>query len=349
MKEKESNNQGYEIFEEDNPINNASTTEEADNSNFVNDFLSLSNNSQNTTNKAVHTAIVSYLKDISKTPLLKHDEEFKLAKIYTEGRSNSADSKQKQAGEIARQKLIRANLRLVVSVARRYSTKGLDLLDLIQEGNMGLIKAAEKFDYKLGYRFSTYATWWIRQAVTRAINEKSRIIRLPNSVQGILYKLKKAKEMLPLSLGREPTLEDLSTATGIPSKKIERLLKSEARPVSLDIKIGNEQDTNLEDVLEFENKEAVSLPEEASDQKLLSLAVSKGINDSLTDREKEVIKLRYRIDEDTITNEERSLNEVANIMNISLERVRQIEARAIYKLRNNISFRKNLMTMIKGN
>lgn len=337
MKEKESNNQGYEIFEEDSPINNASTTEELGNSNFVNDSL------------AIHTAIVSYLKDISKTPLLKPDEEFKLAKIYTEGRSNTTDSKQKKAGEIARQKLIRANLRLVVSVARRYSTKGLDLLDLIQEGNMGLIKAAEKFDYKLGYRFSTYATWWIRQAVTRAINEKSRIIRLPNSVQGILYKLKKAKEMLPLSLGREPTLEDLSTATGIPGKKIERLLKSEARPVSLDIKIGNEQDTNLEDVLGFENKEADSLPEEASDQKLLSQAVNKGINDSLTDREKEVIKLRYRIDEDSITNEERSLNDVANIMSISLERVRQIEARAIYKLRNNISFRKNLITMIKGN
>ena len=333
MKEKESNNLDYELFsagDEDAPVND------------------LLNKDQGPESKQAYTAIVSYLKEISKTPLLKSNEEFKLARIYSEGRSNNAIPKEKKAAEIARQKLIRANLRLVVSIARRYSSKGLDLLDLIQEGNMGLIKAAEKFDYKLGYKFSTYATWWIRQAITRAINEKSRIIRLPNSIQGILHKLRKAKEILPLTLGREPSIEDLSIATGIPGKKIEKVLKSETLPVSLDIKVGNEQDTSLEDVIGLENEEIAVLPEEASDQKLLSQAVTKGINDLLTEREKEVVKLRYRIDEDTITNEERSLNEVANMMSISLERVRQIEARAIYKLRNNMNFRKNLIGMIKG-
>ena len=337
MREKEQNNHTHELFNEE--------YEGIGNSTQVNELL---NNKQEHANKQAYTAIVSYLKEISKTPLLKSNEEFKLAKIYTEGRSDNVTPKQKKSAELARQKLIRANLRLVVSIARRYSSKGLDLLDLIQEGNMGLIKAAEKFDYTLGYKFSTYATWWIRQAITRAINEKSRIIRLPNSIQGILHKLKKAEETLPLTLGREPNVEDLSIATGIPGKKIERVLKSETQPISLDIKIGNEQDTSLEDVLEFENNEEISvLPEEASDQKLLSQAVAKGINDLLTEREKEVVKLRYRIDEDAITNEERSLNEVAIIMGISLERVRQVEARAIYKLRNNMNFRKNLIGMVK--
>ncbi len=312
----------------------------------VNNIL---NNKNDQTNNQAHTAIVSYLKEISKTPLLKTNEELKLAKIYSESREVNSTLKQKQGGGIARQKLIKANLRLVVSIARKYSSRGLDLLDLIQEGNMGLIKAAEKFDYKLGYKFSTYATWWIRQAVTKAINEKSRIIRLPNSVQGILYKVRKAKEVLPLTLGREPDIEELSIATGIPGKKIEKLLTSEAQPISLDVRVGNEQDTNLEDVIESENEAITILPEEASDQKLLSQAVCKGINDLLTEREREVIKLRYRIDEDALTNEERNLNEVATILGISLERVRQIESRAIYKLRNNMNFRKNLIDMIKNN
>lgn len=334
MREKE-HNKNYKVFGDD-----------LSNIDLVNHTLNQNNDYQNSVNN-VHTAIVSYLKEISKNPLLKSNEELSLAKIYSEGRNHNATPKQKKAAEIAKQKLIRANLRLVVSIARRYSSKGLDLLDLIQEGNVGLIKAAEKFDYKLGYKFSTYATWWIRQAITRAINEKSRIIRLPNSVQGILHKLRKAKEILPLTLGREPSIEDLSVATGIPGKKIEKVLKSETLPISLDIKVGNEQDTSLEDVLELEGEEIAVLPEEASDQKLLSQAITKGIRDLLTEREQEVVKLRYRINEDAITNEERSLNEVANIMNISLERVRQIEARAIYKLRNNMSFRKNLIGMVK--
>lgn len=298
-------------------------------------------------NQKAHTTLVSYLKAISTTPLLKPDEELKLAKTYSKEKDNKATKKEKRVAEIARQKLIRSNLRLVVSIARKYSSKGLDLLDLIQEGNIGLIKATEKFDYKLGYRFSTYATWWIRQAITRAITEKSRVIRLPNSVQGVLFKLKKAKEVLPTTLGREPNIEDLSLATGFSKKTIERVAKSEVQPVSLDLPVGNEQDSSLCDLLEDED--ANNSSEESSDQKILSSAVNKAIDELLTNREKEVIKLRYKINEEQTSDKERSLNEVANIIGISLERVRQIETRAIYKLRTNTQVRRQLMNMVRGN
>lgn len=305
----------------------------------------LLNKGSNCQDEKVRNALSAYLKEISKTPLLKSEEELKLAKIYSEGRDINATEKQKKAGNITRQKLIKANLRLVVSIARRYSTKSLDMLDLIQEGNVGLMKALDKFDYKLGYKFSTYATWWIRQTITKAITEKSRIIRLPSSVQDVLTKLKKAKEVLPLTLGKEPTLEDLSKATGIPRKKIEKVFKSESQPISLDLRVGNEDDSSLGDLLEVEED---SPPEEKSDQYLLSNVVNKVIDELLSHREKEVIRLRYRINEDTPTNEERSLNQIANMLGISLERVRQIESRAIYKLRNNPAIRKDLIKLLKG-
>lgn len=301
--------------------------------------------SKNKGGESTHNALVTYLKEIAKTPLLKPDEETKLAKIYSEWGNQDTNEKQKRQANIARQKLIRANLRLVVSVARKYHTKGLDLIDLIQEGNVGLMKALEKFDYKLGYKFSTYATWWIRQTITKAITEKSRIIRLPSSIQDVLHKLKKAKEALPATLGKEPSVEELSRATGIPTKKIEKVFKSEPQPISLDLPVGNEDDSTLGDLLEKDN--GGELPEEISDQMLLSNAVNKAIDETLSQREKEVIRLRYRIHEDTITNEERSLNEIAGLLGISLERVRQIEARAIYKLRNNPNVRKELIKLIK--
>lgn len=297
-------------------------------------------------NQKAHNTLVLYLKQISKVPLLKAQEEIKLAKIYTEGADESATQEQKRAAGVAKLRLIRANLRLVVSIARKYNTRGLDLLDLIQEGNLGLIKALEKFDYKLGYKFSTYATWWIRQAITKAITEKSRIIRLPSSVQSVLGKIKKAKESLPSTLGREPNIDDISKATGIPRKKIEGVFKSDTTPVSLDLPVGNGLDSSLGDILE--NEENACPVEEASDQKILSIAVNKAINELLTPREAEVVRLKYRIREESITNEERHLQEVANMMNISLERVRQIEARALYKLRNNIYIKKELIKMIKS-
>lgn len=311
----------------------------------INESLNKAAQGKQTASQKAYTALISYLKEISKTPLLSQEEEFELAKAYTYGRKITATEKQKSAAEIARAKLIRANLRLVVSIARKYNTKGLDLLDLIQEGNLGLIKAAEKFDYKLGFKFSTYATWWIRQTITRAITEKGRIIRLPSSVQGILFKLKKAQEALPITLGREPNIDDLSIATGVPKNKIEKVFNSGVQPVSLDLPVGNEQDSSLGDLLEKEESE--TLPEEMSDQKLLSSAVNKAIDELLTPREKEVIRLRYRINEDANTNEERSLNDVSLIIGISLERVRQIETRALYKLRNNVQTRKELMQMIR--
>lgn len=294
-----------------------------------------------------HTTLVLYLKQISKVPLLKAQEEIKLTKAYTEGMNVNASPEQKRMATFAKQKLIRANLRLVVSIARKYNTRGLDLLDLIQEGNLGLIKALEKFDYKLGYKFSTYATWWIRQAITKAITEKSRIIRLPSSVQSVLGKIKKAKESLPSTLGREPNLDDISKATGIPRKKIEGVSKSDVTPVSLDLPVGHGQESSLGDILEYEEYRSCPV-EEASDQKILSIAVNKVINELLTPREAEVVRLKYRIGENSITNEERHLQEVASMLNISLERVRQIEARALYKLRNNIYIRKELIKMIKN-
>lgn len=328
-----------------NPANGAGFGDNTNN--FINELLiDIQNEGEQDTKKA-HTTFVSYLKEISKTPLLNTNEELSLAKIYSIGRDSLATLKQKKTGEAARQRLIKANLRLVVSIAKKYNIKGLDFLDLIQEGNLGLMKAAEKFDYKLGYKFSTYATWWIRQAIIRAITEKSRIIRLPNSVQNVLVRLKKAKEALPATLDREPTVEDLSFATGFSKKTIERVLKSEALPVSLDLPVGNEQDSSLVDLLEKEGSDPLS-SEEASDQKLLSSAVNKAIEELLTNREKEVIKLRYHINEDITYEQERSLNDVANILGISLERVRQIEARAIYKLRNNVRVRKNLLNLMKG-
>jgi len=294
-----------------------------------------------------HNNLILYLKQISKVSLLKSDEELKLAKIYSEGLSLTATPDEKRLSLKAKQRLIRANLRLVVSIARKYSSRGLDLLDLIQEGNLGLIKGLEKFDYKLGYKFSTYATWWIRQSITKAITEKSRIIRLPSSVQTVLGKLKKAKEALPHTLGREPNIDDLSKATGIPRKKIEGVFKSDVAPVSLDLPIGNGQESSLGDILEREDNCAIPA-EEASDQKILSNAVNKAINELLTPREAEVIRFRYRINENSITNEERNLNDIASIMNISLERVRQIEARAMYKLRNNVYIKRELVKMIRG-
>lgn len=291
-------------------------------------------------------ALNAYLKQISRFPLLTTDQEVKMTKAYTESLSKDATARQRLAGAIAKQKLIKSNLRLVVSIARKYNSSGLDIIDLIQEGNLGVIKALDKFDYRLGYKFSTYATWWVRQAITKAITEKSRIIRLPGSVQDAMSKIRKAKEKLPSKLGREPNIEDISSETGISSTRIEKIYKSEVQPISLDITIGQGQDSSLEEILETES--VGPSPDEISDQKLLSKAVNRAIDTLLTDREKEVLRLRYRINEEAESNEERSLNEIANMIGVSLERVRQIEARAIYKLRNNSETRKHLYTLMTG-
>lgn len=313
---------------------------------LINSPLNFPSNEGLSISKKSYNNLSSYLKEISKPPLLSHAEEVKLAEVYQKGKRAGATQQERKAAGKAKQKIIRSNLRLVVSIARKYSTRGLDLLDLIQEGNLGLIKAVDKYDHKLGYKFSTYATWWIRQAITKAIVEKSRIIRLPSSVQDVISKIKKAQEALPLELGRDPTVEELAKATGIATKKIQKVASSEPQPISLDIGVGNDQDSSLGELIEKQDEKPGM--EELSDQKILSEAVNKAINTLLTEREKEVIKLRYRINEDADTNQERSLNEIATIMSISLERVRQIEARAMFKLRNNPEVRKKLFSLIRG-
>lgn len=312
--------------------------------NFLKDSLNKIDKKDPLANQKAHNTLSTYLKQISKFPLLKGEQEVKLTRAYSIGKKKDATKIERLAGEIAKQKILKSNLRLVVSVARKYNTKGLDLIDLIQEGNLGLIKALDKFDHSLGYKFSTYATWWIRQAITKAITEKSRIIRLPSSVQDVISKVKKAREKLPTKLGREPNIEEISNEIGIPSKRIKKIFHSEINSVSLDINIGNNNDLNLIELLEKET-DAPS-PDEISDQELLSKAVNNAIDKNLTQREKDVIRLRYRINEDSITNDERSLNEVAIIIGVSLERIRQIEARAIYKLRNNPDARKTLLSLL---
>ena len=318
-------------------------TEERTSDSLIN--LSLNKALNSSQNQNANNTLTSYLKEISKTPLLTTKEEIKLGEIYFNGKNPDATKKEIKAAEIAKQKIIRANLRLVVSIARKYNSRGLDLLDLIQEGNVGLIKSVDKYDYKLGFKFSTYSTWWIRQAITRAIVEKSRTIRLPSSVQDVITKIKKAKETLPAELGREPTTDEVSKATGIPLKKIQKVANSDSLPISLDLEVGNDHDSNLGELIESDDNH--NDPAEMSDMKFLTKEINKAIDKILTDREKEVVKLRYRINEDSITSQERSLNEVANIMHVSLERIRQIEARAMYKLRNNPDVRKNLFNLIK--
>lgn len=288
----------------------------------------------------------TYLKQIGKFPLLSHYQEKKLIKAYFDGKKPDANYVERVGSEIAKQKILKSNLRLVVSIARKYGSRGLDLVDLIQEGNVGLIKSLDKFDYKLGYRFSTYATWWIRQSITKAIVEKSRIIRLPSSIQEAMNKIKKAKEKLPLELGREPDIFDIAQATGLTCAKIKKIYKSELQPISLDISVGNEQDSSLSDLLEKEDTSMTS--DEKSDQKMLSNAVHQAIETLLTEREKQVLKLRYRINESPSREEERSLHEVATLIGISLERVRQIESRALFKLRNSSEAKQNLKKFLTG-
>jgi len=311
----------------------------------ANEFITNSLSNQVESSQKAHNTLAAYLKEISKNPLLKNNEDFGLAKAYHKGKKVHATLKDKEEAQEAKQKLIRSNLRLVVSIARKYNSKGLDLLDLIQEGNVGLIRAVEKYDYNLGFRFSTYATWWIRQAITKAITDKSRIIRLPSSVQDVMQKIKKAREALPLKLGRDPTIDELSDATGIPKKKITKVSGTDSMPISLDLEVGNDLDSNLGELVENNNSGVT--PEEMSDQKFLSKIVNEAIDNLLTDREKEVIRLRFRINEESCEQGERSLNEVAEMMGVSPERVRQIESRVMYKLRNNKDVRKSLLNLIR--
>ena len=255
-----------------------------------------------------------YLKEIGKVPLLSADEEIELAKKMEEGDEN------------AKKKLAEANLRLVVSIAKRYVGRGMLFLDLIQEGNLGLIKAVEKFDYSKGYKFSTYATWWIRQAITRAIADQARTIRIPVHMVETINKLIRISRQLIQELGREPTAEELAVEMQMPVDKVREIMKIAQEPVSLETPIGEEEDSHLGD---FIPDDVIPAPAEAAAFTLLKEQLME-VLDTLTDREEKVLRLRFGLDDGRA----RTLEEVGKEFNVTRERIRQIEAKALRKLRH---------------
>ena len=255
-----------------------------------------------------------YLREIGKIPLLTFDEELELAKRILEG------------DEEAKQKLAESNLRLVVSIAKKYVGRGMLFLDLIQEGNMGLIKAVEKFDYTKGFKFSTYATWWIRQAITRAIADQARTIRIPVHMVETINKLIRTSRNLLQQMGREPTPEEIAKEMEIPVEKVVEIQKIAQDPVSLETPIGEEEDSHLGDFIQDEDSPA---PHDAASYTLLKEQLEEVMN-TLTPREAKVLKLRFGLED----GKSRTLEEVGKEFNVTRERIRQIEAKALRKLRH---------------
>ena len=255
-----------------------------------------------------------YLKEIGKVPLLTAEEEIELAKRMEEG------------DEEAKKKLAEANLRLVVSIAKRYVGRGMLFLDLIQEGNLGLIKAVEKFDFHKGFKFSTYATWWIRQAITRAIADQARTIRIPVHMVETINKLIRISRQLVQELGREPTAEELAVAMEMPEDKVREIMKIAQEPVSLETPIGEEEDSHLGDFIPDDD---IPAPAEAAAFTLLKEQLME-VLDTLTEREEKVLRLRFGLDDGRA----RTLEEVGREFKVTRERIRQIEAKALRKLRH---------------
>jgi RNA polymerase primary sigma factor len=255
-----------------------------------------------------------YLKEIGKVPLLTADEEIDLAKRMEEG------------DEDAKKRLAEANLRLVVSIAKRYVGRGMLFLDLIQEGNLGLIKAVEKFDYSKGFKFSTYATWWIRQAITRAIADQARTIRIPVHMVETINKLVRVQRQLLQELGREPTPEEVADRMDIPVERVREIIKISQEPVSLETPIGEEEDSHLGDFIQDDN---VPVPADAAAFTLLKEQLTEVLG-TLTEREQKVLRLRFGLDDGRA----RTLEEVGKEFNVTRERIRQIEAKALRKLRH---------------
>jgi len=266
---------------------------------------------------AVDDPVRMYLKDIGRIPLLTSDEELAIAKQLADGTPEEKED--------ARHRLSEGNLRLVVSIAKRYVGRGMLLLDLIQEGNLGLIKAVEKFDYRKGFKFSTYATWWIRQAITRAIADQSRTIRIPVHMVETINKLIRVSRQLLQELGREPTQEEIAAKMGITVSKVQEITKIAQEPVSLESPIGEEEDSHLGDFIADTN--TVS-PDEAAYSVLMHQQLQEVLA-TLTPREREVLSLRYGLPD----GRERTLEEVGREFNVTRERIRQIEAKAVRKLR----------------
>ena len=263
---------------------------------------------------SIEDPVRMYLKEIGKVSLLSADEEIELAKRMERG------------DEAAKKRLAEANLRLVVSIAKRYVGRGMLFLDLIQEGNLGLIKAVEKFDYRKGYKFSTYATWWIRQAITRAIADQARTIRIPVHMVETINKLIRVSLQLLQELGREPTPEEIAEEMDMPVDRVREILKISQEPVSLETPIGEEEDSHLGDFIQDDN---VPVPADAAAFTLLKEQLVEVLS-TLTDREQKVLRLRFGLDDGRA----RTLEEVGKEFNVTRERIRQIEAKALRKLRH---------------
>jgi RNA polymerase primary sigma factor len=262
----------------------------------------------------INDPVRMYLKEIGRVPLLSADDEIDLAKRIENG------------DEEAKRRLAEANLRLVVSIAKRYVGRGMLFLDLIQEGNMGLIKAVEKFDYNKGYKFSTYATWWIRQAITRAIADQARTIRIPVHMVETINKLIRVSRQLLQELGREPSPEEIAEKMELTPDKVREILKIAQEPVSLETPIGEEDDSHLGDFIEDQDALA---PSDAAAYELLKEQLE-DVLDTLTDREENVLRLRFGLDDGRT----RTLEEVGKVFGVTRERIRQIEAKALRKLRH---------------
>ena len=269
---------------------------------------------------SIEDPVRMYLKEIGKVPLLSAEEEIKLAQRMEEG------------DEDAKKRLAEANLRLVVSIAKRYVGRGMLFLDLIQEGNLGLIKAVEKFDYRKGYKFSTYATWWIRQAITRAIADQARTIRIPVHMVETINKLIRVSRQLLQELGREPSIKEVAQALDLPVEKVSDAIRMNMEPVSLEMPIGEEEETHLGDFIQDCGS---MIPLEETTRVLLNEQLSEALS-TLTRREEEVLRLRYGLTDGRA----RTLEEVGQIFHVTRERIRQIEAKALRKLKHPTRSRK---------
>ncbi len=293
---------------------------------------------------SIEDPVRMYLKEIGKVPLLTAEQEIDLAKAMEagldaektlaedEGKNKLSDAKKKELNQIiyegneAKKRLAEANLRLVVSIAKRYVGRGMLFLDLIQEGNLGLIKAVEKFDFRKGFKFSTYATWWIRQAITRAIADQARTIRIPVHMVETINKLIRVSRQLLQELGREPLPEEVAKEMNLPVERVREILKISQEPVSLETPIGEEEDSHLGDFIQDDN---VPVPADAAAFTLLKEQLVE-VLDTLTEREQKVLRLRFGLDDGRA----RTLEEVGKEFNVTRERIRQIEAKALRKLRH---------------
>ena len=301
----------YDIFSEMNiEIVNSKLEEEEEDEDDPNKGLDLSVPKS----ASIDDPVRMYLKEIGKVDLLTADEEVELAK------------RMEQGDKWAKQQLVEANLRLVVSIAKKYVGRGMLFLDLIQEGNMGLMKAVEKFDYTKGFKFSTYATWWIRQAITRSIADQARTIRVPVHMVETINKLIRVSRQLLQEKGREPKAEEIGEEMDISAEKVREIMKIAQEPVSLETPIGEEEDSHLGDFIEDEDSPA---PASAASYILLKEQLD-GVLDTLTDREKRVLELRFGIED----GRPRTLEEVGKEFGVTRERIRQIEAKALRKLRH---------------